>query len=86
MDRVTRFNVIALSGKAVESCGDVDTIVSNYNTSDTNESSISSGGFNYAMSNPALKGRVQKDLQKFLDENSQITKEQIPLRENLLWF
>ncbi len=60
--------------------------VSNYNTSDTNESSVSSGGFNYAMSNPALKERVQKDLQKFLDENSQITKEQIPLRENLLWF
>ncbi|EAK5213333.1 potassium-transporting ATPase subunit KdpC [Campylobacter jejuni] len=53
--------------------------VSNYNTSDTNESSVSSGGFNYAMSNPALKERVQKDLQKFLDENPQITKEQIPL-------
>lgn len=31
------------------------------------------------MSNPALKERVQKDLQKFLDENPQITKEQIPL-------
>lgn len=31
------------------------------------------------MSNPALKERVQKDLQKFLDENLQITKEQIPL-------
>ncbi|MBX0812142.1 potassium-transporting ATPase subunit C [Campylobacter jejuni] len=45
------------------------TSVSNYNTSDTNESSVSSGGFNYAMSNPALKERVQKDLQKFLDEN-----------------
>lgn len=55
------------------------TSVSNYNTSDTNESSVSSGGFNYAMSNPALKERVQKDLQKFLDENPQITKEQIPL-------
>ena len=27
MDRVTRFNVIAMSGKAVESCGDVDTII-----------------------------------------------------------
>ncbi len=27
MDRVTRFNVIALSGKAVESCGDVDTMI-----------------------------------------------------------
>ena len=24
MDRVTRFNVIAMSGKAVEACGDVD--------------------------------------------------------------
>lgn len=55
------------------------TSVSNYNTSDTNESSVSSGGFNYAMSNPALKERVQKYLQKFLDENPQITKEQIPL-------
>ncbi|HHP0357673.1 TPA: potassium-transporting ATPase subunit KdpC [Campylobacter jejuni] len=55
------------------------TSMSNYNTSDTNESSVSSGGFNYAMSNPALKERVQKDLQKFLDENPQITKEQIPL-------
>lgn len=55
------------------------TSVLNYNTSDTNESSVSSGGFNYAMSNPALKERVQKDLQKFLDENPQITKEQIPL-------
>ncbi|BDM06369.1 hypothetical protein THJ097_08580 [Campylobacter jejuni] len=31
------------------------------------------------MSNPALKERVQKDLQKFLDENPQIIKEQIPL-------
>lgn len=27
MDRVTQFNVIALSGKAVESCGDVDTMI-----------------------------------------------------------
>ena len=27
MDRVTRFNVIAMSGKAVEACGDVDTMV-----------------------------------------------------------
>lgn len=53
--------------------------VLNYNTSETNHSSVSSGGFNYAMSNPALKERVQKDLQKFLDENPQITKDQIPL-------
>ncbi|MCX5774400.1 MAG: potassium-transporting ATPase subunit KdpB [Fusobacteria bacterium] len=27
MDRVTKFNVIALSGKAVEACGDVDTMI-----------------------------------------------------------
>lgn len=27
MDRVTRFNVIAMSGKAVETCGDVDTLL-----------------------------------------------------------
>lgn len=27
MDRVTKFNVIAMSGKAVESCGDVDTMI-----------------------------------------------------------
>ena len=27
MDRVTRFNVIAMSGKAVEDCGDVDTMI-----------------------------------------------------------
>lgn len=27
MDRVTRFNVIAMSGKAVEACGDVDTMM-----------------------------------------------------------
>lgn len=27
MDRVTRFNVIATSGKAVEACGDVDTLI-----------------------------------------------------------
>ncbi|MGL5633543.1 MAG: potassium-transporting ATPase subunit KdpB [Sarcina sp.] len=27
MDRVTRFNMIAMSGKAVESCGDVDTMI-----------------------------------------------------------
>ena len=27
MDRVARFNVIALSGKAVEACGDVDTMI-----------------------------------------------------------
>lgn len=51
----------------------------NYNTSEINQSSVSSGGFNYAMSNPTLKERMQKDLQKFLDENSQISKEQIPL-------
>ncbi len=27
MDRVTRYNVIAMSGKAVEACGDVDTLI-----------------------------------------------------------
>ena len=27
MDRVTKFNVIAMSGKAVEACGDIDTII-----------------------------------------------------------
>lgn len=27
MDRVTRFNVIAMSGKAIEACGDVDTMI-----------------------------------------------------------
>lgn len=27
MHRVTRFNVIAMSGKAVEACGDVDTMI-----------------------------------------------------------
>lgn len=27
MDRVTRFNVIAMSGKAVEACGDINTII-----------------------------------------------------------
>ncbi len=27
MDRVTRFNIIAMSGKAVEACGDVDTMI-----------------------------------------------------------
>ncbi len=27
MDRVTRFNVIAMSGKAVEACGDIDTMI-----------------------------------------------------------
>ena len=27
MDRVSRFNVIAMSGKAVEACGDVDTMI-----------------------------------------------------------
>lgn len=27
MDKVTRFNVIAMSGKAVEACGDVDTMI-----------------------------------------------------------
>jgi K+-transporting ATPase ATPase B chain len=27
MDRVTRFNVIAMAGKAVEACGDVDTMI-----------------------------------------------------------
>ena len=27
MDRVTRFNVIAMSGKAVEACGDVNTMI-----------------------------------------------------------
>ena len=27
MDRVTQFNVIAMSGRAVEACGDVDTLI-----------------------------------------------------------
>jgi len=27
VDRVTRFNVITMSGKAVEACGDVDTMI-----------------------------------------------------------
>ena len=27
MDRVNKFNVLAMSGKAVENCGDINTII-----------------------------------------------------------
>lgn len=89
MDRVTRFNVIALSGKAVESCGDVDTMILDKTGTITfgnrlaNEfyevQGISKEEMIKACVLSSLKERVQKDLQKFLDENPQITKEQIPL-------
>lgn len=89
MDRVTRFNVIALSGKAVESCGDVDTMILDKTGTITfgnrlaNEfyevQGISKEEMIKACVLSSLKERMQKDLQKFLDENPQITKEQIPL-------
>lgn len=89
MDRVTRFNVIALSGKAVESYGDVDTMILDKTGTITfgnrlaNEfyevQGISKEEMIKACVLSSLKERVQKDLQKFLDENPQITKEQIPL-------
>ncbi|MBZ7969818.1 potassium-transporting ATPase subunit KdpC [Campylobacter sp. RM3125] len=51
----------------------------NYNTSDTNQSSVNSGGFNYAISNPELKERIAKDLNQFLKQNPHILKKEIPI-------
>ncbi|MBZ7935522.1 potassium-transporting ATPase subunit KdpC [Campylobacter sp. B0100352/1] len=51
----------------------------NYNTSDINQSSVNSGGFNYSMSNPALKERMIKDLNQFLKQNPNVSKKEIPI-------
>ncbi|TKX31957.1 potassium-transporting ATPase subunit KdpC [Campylobacter estrildidarum] len=51
----------------------------NYNISDTNQSSVNSGGFNYAMSNPVLKERIENDLNQFLKQNPNVSKKEIPI-------
>lgn len=39
---------------------------------------LSSGSNNYAPSNPALKERLDEDIEKFLEENPTVSKEDIP--------
>lgn len=56
----------------------------NYNTytqeqKDSGEyAGLSSGSNNYAPSNPALKERLDEDIEKFLEENPTVSKEDIP--------
>lgn len=58
MDRVTRFNVIALSGKAVEACGDVDTMILDKTGTITFGNRLASDFIN-------VDGVNQKDLVKY---------------------
>lgn len=50
----------------------------NYSTSENKNENPKSGGSNLAVSNPLLKERVQTDLEKFLKENPDIKKEDVP--------
>ena len=62
MDRVTRFNVIALSGKAVEACGDVDTMILDKTGTITFGNRLASDFINVDGVN---RGVNQKDLVKY---------------------
>ena len=55
MDRVTRFNVIAMSGKAVEACGDVDTMI-------LDKTGTITYGNRLAADFKPVKGRSKEDL------------------------
>lgn len=50
----------------------------NYSTGEDKNLSPKSGGSNLAVSNPALKERIQSDLEKFLKENPDVKKEDVP--------
>ncbi len=50
----------------------------NYSTEEDKNLSPKSGGSNLAVSNPALKERIQNDLEKFLKENPTVKKEEVP--------
>ena len=50
----------------------------NYSTGENKDLFPKSGGSNLAVSNPALKERIQSDLEKFLKENPAVKKEDIP--------
>lgn len=51
-----------------------------YNTTkeEKNKNDVNSGGTNLAVSNPALKDRVTKDIEEFLKKNPTVKKENLP--------
>ena len=50
----------------------------NYNVYEGKAGSLASGSENFAVSNPDLKKRIDKDVDKFLKENPTVSKEDIP--------
>lgn len=48
-------------------------------TDNTAFTGLASGSYNYSPSNPALKQRVEKDIENFLAENPTIKREEIPV-------
>ena len=50
----------------------------NYSTGENENLTPKSGGSNLAVSNPALKDRIQSDLEKFLKENPAVKKDEVP--------
>ena len=70
----------SLIGQEFESPGFFHGRVSavNYSTGENEALSPKSGGSNLAVSNPALKERIQSDLEKFLKENPAVKKEDVP--------
>ncbi|MCP1224822.1 potassium-transporting ATPase subunit KdpC [Sebaldella sp. S0638] len=50
----------------------------NYSTGEDENLTPKSGGSNLAVSNPALKERIQSDLEKFLKENPAVKKDEVP--------
>ena len=50
----------------------------NYSMGEDENLTPKSGGSNLAVSNPALKERIQSDLEKFLNENPAVKKEDVP--------
>ena len=58
MDRVTRFNVIAMSGKAVEACGDVDTMILDKTGTITYGNRLAADFF-------PVRGRTKEDLSDY---------------------
>lgn len=50
----------------------------NYNVYRGQSGSLASGSENFAVSNPDLKKRIDKDVDKFLKENPTVSKEDIP--------
>ena len=50
----------------------------NYSTGENENLTPKSGGSNLAVSNPALKERIQSDLEKFLKENPAVKKDEVP--------